>query len=167
MTARSGYGGWPLVPSKNFPGETTIACKACGSTDVKLTGCYGYPGTGPGGRGRLGDPGGLDWAECSACKARGYASQKLRFVVKLENLDDREGSVMAEVRGDGALAWALSDQAIGGARWEGVDRDPDYALAFPADWSGLVEQLQKEGYELDLDDYCPPTPNNRGTDASG
>lgn len=39
---RLGIGGWPLVPSATFPGETTLSCPKCGSTAVTLT---GSPGT--------------------------------------------------------------------------------------------------------------------------
>lgn len=66
----TGAHGWPLVPSKHFPGEKTLACPECGSTDVMLTTQYGSPGTGPGGRGRLGDPGSKDVAICQNCKHR-------------------------------------------------------------------------------------------------
>lgn len=59
--------GWPLVPSTRFPGETTIACPRCGSTNVVLSCYYGSPGSGPRGRGRLGDPGGGATNECESC----------------------------------------------------------------------------------------------------
>lgn len=34
----AGAFGWPLVPSPNFPGETTLACPECGSTNIWFTG---------------------------------------------------------------------------------------------------------------------------------
>lgn len=62
----SGYGLWPLVRDQ-------LSCPGCGSQNgILLTGCYAARGTGPGGRGRLGDPGALDWAECKRCGRRGY-----------------------------------------------------------------------------------------------
>jgi hypothetical protein len=73
---KTGAYGCPLVPSKRFPGELTLACVKCGSTDITMTGCYPVYGTGPCGRGRLGDPGGLDWAECGACGHRHYREVK-------------------------------------------------------------------------------------------
>lgn len=77
-----------------------------------------------------------------------------RFTVKLDNLDDRDGCVMATVSGLGALTWAKDDQTIGGASWEGADGD-DFAYAMPLDHPGLVEELEGEGYELDLSEYDP------------
>ena len=77
------------------------------------------------------------------------------FTVYLDNLDDREGAVMAEVHGQGALRWAKEDQSIAGASWEGADGD-DFAYAMPTDHPGLVEELEKEGYRLNLDAYSPP-----------
>lgn len=59
--------GWPLVPSKVFPDETTLACPACGSVDVVLSVIYG-PG------GRLGDPGSLNTITCNTCGKRDYES---------------------------------------------------------------------------------------------
>ena len=45
-------------------------CHKCASRNVTMTSVYGYPGTGPGGRGRLGDdgPGAGTKSECHACK---------------------------------------------------------------------------------------------------
>ena len=65
----SGF-GWPMVPSKAFPGELTNGCPTCGSTDVTITGAYAARGTGPCGRGRLGDPGGSSWLLCNGCGAK-------------------------------------------------------------------------------------------------
>lgn len=64
----TGVAGWPLVPSKRFPGERTLSCPKCKSTDVTLTGHYAARGTGPGGRGRLGDPGATNIIRCESCR---------------------------------------------------------------------------------------------------
>lgn len=66
---RIGAHGWPLVPSTAFPGELTLACPKCGSTNVTLTVAYG-PG------GRLGDPGATDIIRCEACKQADYSPAK-------------------------------------------------------------------------------------------
>jgi len=83
------------------------------------------------------------------------------FTVKLDNLDDRDGCVMATVSGAGALKWAKNDQSIAGSRWEASDGD-DFAYAMPCDHAGLVAELEKEGYTLDLDDYTPPEEDEEG-----
>jgi hypothetical protein len=77
------------------------------------------------------------------------------FTVYLDNLEDRDGCVMATVSGPGALKWAKEDQTIAGERWESADGD-DFAYAMPADHPGLVAELEKEGYTLNLDEYSPP-----------
>jgi hypothetical protein len=51
------------------PGE----CR-CGSRDVTSTAIYPVRGTGPGGRGRLGDPGACGISECHACGRRWLTS---------------------------------------------------------------------------------------------
>lgn len=65
----TGKHGWPLVPSTRFPGETTLACPQCASTDITLTGAYG-PG------GRLGDPGGHEITRCNACRHQALSPSK-------------------------------------------------------------------------------------------
>jgi len=57
--------------------------------------------------------------------------------------------------GPGAIKWAKEDQTIAGERWESADGD-DFAYAMPADHPGLVAELEKEGYTLNLDEYSPP-----------
>lgn len=47
--------GWPLVPSTAFPGEQTLACPKCGSTNVTLFSVGAGIGTEAGGRYRMGD----------------------------------------------------------------------------------------------------------------
>lgn len=64
-----GAHGWPLVPSKTFPGEDTLSCPDCGRTDIKLSVIYG-PG------GRLGDPGAVNTITCGVCGKREYESRK-------------------------------------------------------------------------------------------
>ncbi len=71
-TKTTRYGGWPMVPSTKYPAELTIQCPHCKGTNITLTGDYGYTGTGPDGRGRLGDSGSTSYALCETCKARGY-----------------------------------------------------------------------------------------------
>lgn len=85
------------------------------------------------------------------------------FEIELDNLDDREGTAEAIVRGPGAAKWAKEhDQSIGGSRWETPDNDGEFAHACPTDYPGLVEALQKEGYHLNLDNYSPPTEDELG-----
>lgn len=67
-SAKLGRLGWPLVPSPKWPGEVSLSCPECGSTDVIMTGGYPVRGTGPMGRGRLGDPGGYSKNICNKCK---------------------------------------------------------------------------------------------------
>lgn len=67
---------WPLVPSKAFPGELTLACPKCESTDVTLTIAPGAYGTGPCGRWRMGDQGGSDLIICNACGRRDFKPMK-------------------------------------------------------------------------------------------
>ena len=62
-----GRGGWPLVPSEAFPGELALACPECGSQAVSMGGIHPHRGTGPGGRGRLGDPGAWEINDCVDC----------------------------------------------------------------------------------------------------
>ena len=63
----TGAGGWPLVPSKAFPGEYTLSCPKCKTTNITMTCRYPVYGTGPGGRGRLGDHGTRDVNRCNEC----------------------------------------------------------------------------------------------------
>lgn len=78
-----------------------------------------------------------------------------KFVLVLDNLDqEEEGTVVITVKGRGAAAWAKDDQSVAGARWE--TDGPDFAYAMPLDHPGLVEELENDGYELNLDEYSPP-----------
>ena len=72
--------------------------------------------------------------------------------IKLDNLDDREGAVMITC---GDQEAAKLDQSIAGAMWE-APGDMDIAYAMPTDHAELVAELEEQGYELDLDEYCPP-----------
>jgi hypothetical protein len=74
------------------------------------------------------------------------------FKIKLDNLNDREGCVM--VWADSKIL-AIHDQTISGCRWEAPD-DMDGAYAMPMDHPGLLEELKKEGYDIDDSEYCPP-----------
>ena len=67
MTQLFGVHGWPLISSLRFPGETCLACPKCGSRNVMMSVHYVFPGTGPCGRGRLGDSGNTEYAQCQYC----------------------------------------------------------------------------------------------------
>jgi hypothetical protein len=67
MPQKTGAQGWPLVPSTHFPGELTLGCPQCGSTDITMSVQYPVRGTGPMGRGRLGDPGSREYNRCNSC----------------------------------------------------------------------------------------------------
>jgi hypothetical protein len=84
-----------------------------------------------------------------------YESRK-QFTVKLDNLDDRDGCVMATIEGPDAHLHAKDDQTIAGSRWECAGDMPELAYAMPCDHAGLVAELEAEGYDLDLSEYCPP-----------
>ena len=81
--------------------------------------------------------------------------KKAPFRIKLDNLDDREGCVMIEAE---SKILAVHDQSISGANWEAPD-DLDIAYAMPMDHPGLLEELKKEGYEINEDEYSPPDPS--------
>jgi len=78
--------------------------------------------------------------------------QRNRMKVSLDNLEDRDGCVMATCDDQAAARW---DQTISGAQWE-IPSDMDIAYAMPLDHAGLVAELEKDGYELDTSEYCPP-----------
>lgn len=65
--APKGAGGWPLTPSIRFPGELTLACPNCGSKNILMSCRYPVRGSGPLGRGRLGDPGAKETNTCEDC----------------------------------------------------------------------------------------------------
>jgi hypothetical protein len=66
-TRKYGRGGWPLVPSSQFQGETTLACPVCWATNVIMSCRYPARGSGPNGRGRLGDDGTVQTNQCGNC----------------------------------------------------------------------------------------------------
>lgn len=65
-----GARGLPLTESKSFPGEWCLHCPACNSSDLTLGIAPGPFGTGPGGRWRMGDAGGKEYAHCCNCGRR-------------------------------------------------------------------------------------------------
>lgn len=73
---KTGAFGWPLAPSKRFPGEMTLACPACGSTNVTMGVQYSPRGTGSRGQGRLGDPGSTDFIACNDCRKSDFRPAK-------------------------------------------------------------------------------------------
>ncbi len=87
-------------------------------------------------------------------------TRKDRLTVKLSNSESEDaqvgGWVMAEIEGDFAHEWAESDGSIGGSSWETASDMPDFAYAMPCNHAGLVEELRKEGYVLDLSEYLTP-----------
>lgn len=78
-----------------------------------------------------------------------------RYVVSLDNLNyaDDEKLVTAVVTGAGAKSWAAQNP-IAGKQWE-ADGD-DFVFAVIDDHPKLVEDLERDGYELYLDQYFPP-----------
>jgi hypothetical protein len=74
--------------------------------------------------------------------------------VVLEDSDSDEYAVIATVSGPGAAAFARDEQSIGGSRWE--TDGPDFAYAVLSNHADLVDELQREGYYLDVDMYTPP-----------
>jgi hypothetical protein len=80
------------------------------------------------------------------------------FRIKLDNLDDREGCVM--VTADSRIL-AVHDQSIAGCHWE-APGDLLEAYAMPLDHPDLLDELKKEGYEINDDEYSPPDPAEWG-----
>ncbi len=78
--------------------------------------------------------------------------------IKLDNLDDRDGCVMITCDNQEA---AKHDQSIAGSMWE-APGDMDIAYAMPLDHPNLLDELKKEGYEINEDDYCSPDPAEWG-----
>jgi hypothetical protein len=83
---------------------------------------------------------------------------KAPFKIRLDNLDDREGCVMIDCE---SQILATHDQTIAGARWE-CPSDMTSAYAMPLDHPDLLDQLKKEGYEINDDEYSPPDPAEWG-----
>lgn len=80
------------------------------------------------------------------------------FRIKLDNLDDREGCVMIDAE---SKILAVHDQSIAGCHWEAPD-DMDGAYAMPLDHPDLLDELKKESYEINDDEYSPPDPAEWG-----
>jgi len=72
--------------------------------------------------------------------------------IKLDNLDRDDDSVLVTCEDKEA---ARDDQSIEGSHWE-CPRDMEGAYAVISDRPGLVEALEKEGYDVDASNYCPP-----------
>lgn len=101
-----------------------------------------------------------EYSPCARAWREHYGIEPFVFVVHLDNLEDRDGCVLATVSGPGAYKWATDDQSIGGSRWEMGENDA-FAYAMPGDHAGLVAELENEGYTLNLDEYSPPEEANR------
>lgn len=84
--------------------------------------------------------------------------QKDRLTVKLCTMGDypHADTVMAEVQGLNAHAWADHDGYIAGSSWETPRDMPGFAYAMPCNHAGLVNELRAEGYVLDLSEYSEP-----------
>jgi hypothetical protein len=72
--------------------------------------------------------------------------------IKLDNMDRDDGSVLVTCEDKDA---AENDQSIEGSHWE-CPRDMDCAYAVISDRPGLVEALEKQGYDVDASEYCEP-----------
>lgn len=72
--------------------------------------------------------------------------------IKLDNLDGEDG--MVTITCDDRQA-AIDDQSIEGSLWE-APSDMNVAYAVVCDRPSLTADLEKEGYELDVDEYSPP-----------
>jgi hypothetical protein len=83
-----------------------------------------------------------------------YLVDKAPFKIRLDNLGDRHGCVMIYCS---SQILAKHDQTIAGSRWE-CPSDMDIAYAMPPDSPDLLEELKKEGYEIDDSQYSPPDP---------
>lgn len=88
-------------------------------------------------------------------RRRGAPTDKSSLVVRLETCDDGI-TVLATVEGRAAHEWARTDQTIAGSRWETPRDMPGVAYAMPANEPGLVDELRREGYRLDVSAYEPP-----------
>lgn len=76
-----------------------------------------------------------------------------QFTVLLEDRDD--DLVAVTVQAPGCARWAKFHQTIAGERWETDGPDLAYAL-FSAGDTRLVDEMQGEGYKLDLSQYTIP-----------
>ena len=75
------------------------------------------------------------------------------LTVHLDNLDRVDGTVLVFVDDDRAKDFGELDQTILGSRWESCDNEFIYTVL--DDYPKLVEDLAKEGYSLNLDNYSP------------
>lgn len=63
--AETGANGWPLI--KGTDSEMHLHCPKCSARSVTMGTQWPVYGTGPGGRGRMGDPGAMETIKCNAC----------------------------------------------------------------------------------------------------
>lgn len=74
--------------------------------------------------------------------------------ISLRNTDDDDGQVMVDCA-DGV--GAADDRYIDGSSWETYnDGSPSAAWTTLSNYPGLVEKLEKEGYDVDQSNYSPP-----------
>lgn len=72
--------------------------------------------------------------------------------IKLDNLDRDDDSVLVTCDDQDA---ARDDQSVEGSHWE-CPSDMNIGYAIIGDRPDLVEALEKDGYEVDDSEYCPP-----------
>lgn len=72
--------------------------------------------------------------------------------IKLDNQDHTDGMVLVTCADKDA---ARDDQSIDGNNWE-CPRDMDIAYAIISDRPGLVAELEKQGYDVNTDEYSEP-----------
>lgn len=146
--------GFLKVPSKAHPGRLTHACPKCKSQDVTFTSFPAGPGTGPGGRHRLGDPS-KEASRCNHCGHIGYrpdkvekselskvtppdVSEKVVHKLKDEYGHDKAGKAKAF-----ATAWKIHNEKRlnKGTKPFNVRGNPP-AISSLRDWSNLADTFE-------------------------
>jgi len=79
----------------------------------------------------------------------------LNPVIYLDNMDHEDGMVTVHIADPRAGEFAENDQSIQGSNWE--SDGPDFAYAIIMDSPTLVEDLKKDGYNVNDDEYYPMT----------
>lgn len=92
----------------------------------------------------------LDWPE--ECRT-----------VHLSNTEDDPTQVMCEVQQTYAADWADDDRYIEGSTWETPSDMPGFAYTIIMWHPGLTEDLELQGYKLDLSEYSDPEPHEVST----